>query len=206
MSGFVKIERPIARTPVQERSQERMARALTAAEKLLVELGPERASIPEIALAADVPRASIYQFYPDKFALFAHLAESQMERLRAHLLDTAHSDPGSGWRHVVRSAVEATATFYNTHPVASVLLLKGPFGEQDRQAHLRKDAELAIQFRRMIERDSNAPPLPTEPDVAVIAVELAFAILKFGYARDGLLSRSIVEETSRAAIAYLSAR
>ncbi|PKA05029.1 TetR/AcrR family transcriptional regulator, partial [Leptospira ellisii] len=66
------------RIPSQERSQNRMALVLDAAERLLVELGPEETSIPEIAKISGVPRASIYQFFPDKYALFTRLAEKHL--------------------------------------------------------------------------------------------------------------------------------
>ena len=56
--------------------RKRVDAALAAAEKLLVEMGPEKTSIPEIANLANVPRTTIYQYFPDKYALFAHLAES----------------------------------------------------------------------------------------------------------------------------------
>jgi AcrR family transcriptional regulator len=211
MSDFVKREeaaskgaRMLQRLPVQERSQQRIARALEAAEKLLLERGPEAASIPEIAVAAKVPRASIYQYYPDKFALFAQLAEKHMEKLKTHILAAQPGGRAADWRNMVRSVVGATAGFYNAEPVTSVLLLKGPFGDQDRAAHYAKDRELAELFRLMIASDKKAPTLPKQPDVVAIAIELAFAVLRYGYARDGTLSRPIRDEAVRAVIAYLS--
>lgn len=192
------------RLPVQERSQTRIASALEAAEKLLLESGPEGVSIPEIALAADVPRASIYQYFPDKYALFASLAETHMDKLKAHILAAQPKGVDSDWRSAVRSLVRATTNFYNANPATRVLLLKGPFGDQDRTAHLIKDGELAEQFRIMIGSDKNARALPKKPDVVAIAVELAFAVLRYGYAREGTLSRPISDEAARAVIAYLS--
>jgi len=53
-----------ARIPVQERSQQRVAQIIEAAESLLIKLGPEETSIPEIAKITGIPRASIYQFFP----------------------------------------------------------------------------------------------------------------------------------------------
>jgi AcrR family transcriptional regulator len=213
MSDFVKgvakpadasAPHPGQRVPKQGRSQERIARVLEAAERLLVELGPEGASIPEIAVAADVPRASIYQYYPDKYALFAQLAETHMEKLKAHILSPKPRGAACDWRKMVRDAVKATAGFYNMHPVAGILLLKGPFGEKDREAHLAKDAELAHQFRLMISTDKKGPRLPKKPDAVAIAIELAFAVLQYGYAREETISSAISEEAARAAISYLS--
>jgi AcrR family transcriptional regulator len=197
-------EHRVQRMPVQGRSQERIARVLEAAERLLLDVGPEAASIPEIASAAAVPRASIYQYYPDKYALFAHMAEAHMEKLRLHISGTQPRGGPLTWRKLVRTMVRATAAYYNEHPVASILLLKGPFGQRDRDAHLVKDAELARQFRLLIATDNKGPRLPRKPDVAAIAVELAFAVLKYGYAREGTISNAVCDEATRAVVAYLS--
>lgn len=208
MSDFVKGASSRSRDqrlPVQGRSQERVARVLDMAEKLLLERGPEGTSIPEIALGADVPRASIYQYFPDRYALFAHLAETHMDRLKTHMLTAQAKGAGSDWQNMVGSLVRAATSYYNANPVTSVLLLKGPFGDQDREAHLMKDGELADQFRLLIASDKKNPRFSKKPDVVAIAVELAFAVLRYGYAREGTLSRSITEEAACAAIAYLSA-
>ena len=51
---------PKLRKPAQARTQERVARALLTAEQLLLERNPEEVSIPDIAEASGVPRASLY--------------------------------------------------------------------------------------------------------------------------------------------------
>jgi AcrR family transcriptional regulator len=203
-SGKAHEKRRPQRVPVQGRSQERITRVLEVAERLLLDVGPEAASIPEIASAAAVPRASIYQFYPDKYALFAHMAEAHMEKLGQHI---SGAQPGGGhrtWRKLVHTMVRAAAAYYNEHPVASILLLKGPFGQRDRDAHLAKDAELARQFRLLIATDNKSPRLPHKPDVAAIAVELAFAVLRYGYSREGTISNAVCHEATRAVVSYLS--
>ncbi len=69
------------RFPVQERSAARMTKVLEAAERMLEEVGPEKTSIPALAEKAGVPRAAIYPFFPDKYAVFSYLARMHMERL-----------------------------------------------------------------------------------------------------------------------------
>jgi AcrR family transcriptional regulator len=203
-SSKVHAEHRLQRVPVQGRSQERIARVWEAAERLLLDVGLEAASIPEIASAAGVPRASIYQYYPDKYALFAHMAEAHMEKLGLHVSAAQPRGGPPAWRKLVHTVIQAAAAYYNEHPVASILLLNGPFGQSDRDAHLAKDAELARQFRLLIATDNNGPRLPCEPDVAAIAVELAFAVLKYGYAREGTISNAVCDEATRAVVAYLS--
>ena len=45
--------------PKQERSQKRMERVVETTEKMLLEIGLEKISIPEVAKESGVPRASI---------------------------------------------------------------------------------------------------------------------------------------------------
>lgn len=106
-------------------------------------------------------------------------------------------------RHI-RNIIAEITNFYNGNPVTSVLLLKGPFSDQDRAAHLVRNAELAVQFRQMLASDKKSPCLPKKPDAVAIAIELAFAVLSYGYVREGTLARTLSDEAVRAVIAYLS--
>ena len=54
--------------------------------------------------------------------------------------------------------------------------------------------------------DPEAPPpvaLPAEPDAGTIVTELAFACMKYGYFRHGLISEDIIRQSSLAVIGYL---
>lgn len=61
--------------PVQARSRARFDRILDAAAELLLETGVDLISTKDIAAAADVSVASLYQYFPDKAAIIATLAE-----------------------------------------------------------------------------------------------------------------------------------
>lgn len=194
----------MSKRPVQERSQSRLAAALVAAERLLAEIGPEKTSIPEIAKLAEVPRASIYQYFPDKYALFAHLAEQQMERLAGVIAARQQQAKRRlPWRSLIRSLVDVAADHYNESRVASILLLDGPFSRSDQKAHFTKDTALGEIIRAHVSASGELPGLPRVPDVATLAVEIAFACMKYGYLHEGTISGPMCEEASRAAIAYL---
>ena len=45
--------------------------------------------------------------------------------------------------------------------------------------------------------------IPEEPDSATMLVEIAFAIMKFGYYRDGEISEAIMEQAIHACVGYL---
>ncbi len=191
------------RLPVQERSAARMAKVLDAAERMLADVGPEKTSIPALAEAAGVPRAAIYPFFPDKYALFAHLARIHMERLMDAL---AHSRTGHAgtWRAWVETAIGETADYYNAHPAASVLLLRGSFTDSDHDAHGVKNAAIGDLLRAKAASLGELRTLPSVPDAATIAVELAFACMKHGYAKEGRVSPAMCREATRAVTAYLA--
>ena len=192
------------RGPVQARSQRRIEAAVLAAEKLLVELGPDRTSIPEIAARADVPRTTIYQYFPDKYALFAHMAESHYERIAGAIRAAAAGAEEADWRDLVRIVVDAVADFYNANEVAAILLLLGPFGSADGAAHIDKDRLLADLFRARLGLGGGEDDQLDAPDKIGLAIQIAFACLRWGYTHDGFITPAIRTETVRAATAYIA--
>jgi len=201
-SPLSKGKRP-GKLPQQERSQTRMAKVLEAAEQLLCEVGPDAASIPEISKLSGVPRASIYQFFPDKYQLFAHLAEVQMERIGA-LIAALQPSMEEDWRDAIGRVIRAVADFYNANPAASALLMRGNFTPTDRAAHERKDAMIGTLLRTYLQARGVLAGLPSQPDAATLSVEIAFACLKYGYMAEGQISEAICAEAEQATIAYLS--
>jgi AcrR family transcriptional regulator len=71
------------RIPQQARSRERVDRILRAARRLLGE--NTTASMREIADGANVPIASLYQYFPDKAAVMRALLSEFYERMRVRL-------------------------------------------------------------------------------------------------------------------------
>lgn len=129
-------------SPQQQRSETRMRRALEAAEKLLREDGLEACTIPEVAKAADVPRAAIYRYFPDRPALLAAMAAASMDQLGEAIRTRVETEPRSSSMAVLEHAVDETVRFHNADPVASILQFNGPFGAIDRETHHRKSGLL----------------------------------------------------------------
>ncbi|WP_213990095.1 TetR/AcrR family transcriptional regulator [Sodalis sp. dw_96] len=190
------------RRPIQERSLERMTRVIEAAERMLEELGPEKTSIPALAEVSGVPRASIYPFFPDKYALFAHIAQIHMRHLSEAIANSgaARTRTLHTW---VRTVLDTCVEYYNAHPAAGVLLLNGSFSDADRAAHAGKNTSIGQQLRDAAVGFGELTTLPVSPDVATIAVEIGFACLKFGYAQEGHIDNAVRNEAFRAVMAYL---
>ena len=71
------------RQPQQKRSQQRVDRILDAAAEVFDEIGYETATTHAIAARADTAVGSLYQFFPDKLAIFHALELRHVERVRA---------------------------------------------------------------------------------------------------------------------------
>ncbi|MGT2509843.1 TetR/AcrR family transcriptional regulator [Cupriavidus basilensis] len=191
------------RRPVQERSTVRVLKVLEAAERMLAEVGPEKTSIPALAEATGVPRAAIYPFFPDKYALFSHLARKHMDGLM-QAIELSKAGRARSWQAWVETTIKVAADYYNAHPAASILLLKGSFAESDQAAHELKNRTIGGLFRAKAASLKALEALPSVPDVATIAVEIAFACMEHGYAQEGTISPIICQEAVRAVVAYLS--
>ncbi|WP_329122403.1 TetR/AcrR family transcriptional regulator [Streptomyces sp. NBC_01353] len=70
----------LRRTPVQQRSAERLARILDACAELLDETGYEQLSTRAVAVRAGVPIGSVYRFFGNKRAMAAALAQRNLDR------------------------------------------------------------------------------------------------------------------------------
>jgi AcrR family transcriptional regulator len=76
------------RRPSQERSAALVDAILQATAELLRTEGPERATTNRIAARAGVSIGSVYQYFPNKEALFRALGERYVAKLRAALAET----------------------------------------------------------------------------------------------------------------------
>jgi AcrR family transcriptional regulator len=75
------------RQPKQQRSAQLVADIFEATAQVLAERGPERASTNRIAERAGVSIGAIYQYFPNKAALFDALARDRFQKLNALTLD-----------------------------------------------------------------------------------------------------------------------
>ena len=199
--------------PKQERSQKRMETMLETTEKLLLSIGIEKISIPEIANASGVPRTSIYQFFPTKYDILRHIALAHLNDLVKQLGQTAvrvlTENPKASideyGRLLTESMIRATAKFFNECEIASLLILSGPFTRQaylEYQIELKKVSEGVRKALEMIKVDNY---VPQQPDTLTILMELIFTCMKHGYYNESYISEAIIQEAYRMAVAYLTA-
>ncbi|MEO6697822.1 MAG: TetR/AcrR family transcriptional regulator [Paraperlucidibaca sp.] len=191
------------RRPAQLRTQERVARAIAAAEILLIERGPEDVSIPDIAEASGVPRASLYQFFANKYQLFGAIAEQHLSQVCETVRDAAPAFVGMHWREVAPILVRAASAYYNQNPVAGILILGWPVSRESYLAQEVTIENIGHEVRTIFKTLKPTVDIPEDPDLATMLVEIAFSIMKFGYYRDGEISEEIMQQASYACVGYL---
>lgn len=195
---------PRQRRPSQLRTQERVARAIAAAEILLIERGPEEVSIPDIAEASGVPRASLYQFFANKYQLFGAIAEQHLSQVCELVRQAGPAFVGMDFHTVAPVLVRAASNYYNQHPVAGILILGWPVSRESYLAQEVTIENIGHEVRIIFSTLSDSIALPNEPDCATLMVEVAFSIMKFGYYRDGEITETTMQQATHACIGYIT--
>jgi AcrR family transcriptional regulator len=102
------------RQPVQARSRERVEKILDAAVQLLIEEGYDAVKTNAIARRADVSIGSVYQFFPNRFAIFGALAERYREKIGRSLETHLTIGPNRSWEEALEETVDTLAAMWRT--------------------------------------------------------------------------------------------
>ena len=103
------------RVPVQARSRERVERILDAAALLLTEEGYDAVKTNLIAKRAGVSIGSVYQFFPNRFAIFNALAGRYREKIAKSLATTMGPEsPDRPWEEALEDGFERLAEMWRT--------------------------------------------------------------------------------------------
>ncbi|MCC5873390.1 MAG: TetR family transcriptional regulator [Gammaproteobacteria bacterium] len=105
------------RLPQQARSRARYDQVLAAASELIGERGVDAVSVREIAEAAGVPIAFIYDYFPDRNALLWTLVAAPLERFeREYKLRIAAADTPAALSEAAVAGFDAIVTELRSEP------------------------------------------------------------------------------------------
>ncbi|MFE1316124.1 TetR/AcrR family transcriptional regulator [Kitasatospora phosalacinea] len=198
------------RRPVQQRSQERYERLLDACAGLLDEVGTAGLTTKEVALRAEVPIGTLYQFFAGKEGLLAALAERNLARFLDGLAArVAAAGPGA-----------PSVAAFTEHAVDEFVAMKRAvpgFGHLDFGLVDTVPAEVDDLHLLDAELDNNAAvaarlraiggDLFAAPGYAValrVAMECADAVLKLAFRADPAGDPALVAECKRLLHRYLA--
>lgn len=191
------------RLPRQDRSRQRLERILDAASVVFAESGYESATTEAIAERAGTSIGSLYQFFPNKLALFNAIAARYLERSAAIFDGLLTNDaPKASWEDLLDRSIDAFAASNREPGFRAVWtnwqVSPGIFTAGDalnREFASRTEAILATHAKRL--------PRQKRALVATIVVEVMSAMLLLAARRDEKNSAAIAAETKKLLRLYL---
>jgi AcrR family transcriptional regulator len=192
------------RQPAQARGRERVAKILDAADAVFFELGYEGATTDAIAAKAGASIGSVYQFFPNKAALFRAVALRYLEQIRGVYAKLATDD---GFLQPVEELIERVLTefaaFHRKHPALRQLLLTSLALPELLAAteEMHRDFEQGVQLALRL----RAPKLSQErlAVMAAVCVGVFSSLIWTATRADSGFERHVINEGKRLFAAYL---
>jgi AcrR family transcriptional regulator/transposase-like protein len=113
----------LRRQPKQKRGQQRVIKILTAAAEIFAEVGYAAATTQQIADRADTAVGSIYQFFPDKLAIFHALEAAHMEQVAIVNAKLLSKDIRRPLIQMLGEMVDVHAEYFE-HPIHRIVYLQ----------------------------------------------------------------------------------
>lgn len=200
---FVKAQRSDRRVPAQARSKERVERILEAAARVIAAEGLDAATMEGIAAEADTSIGSIYQFFPNKVAVFNAVAERYMEKARA-FFDAVASGPllDRPWPEILEASIDAFAAFHENEPGFRAVWVGLNLNEEVVTSGEALNREIAKRIEAVFAAKLPRLPAKSRPLVATMVVEVFSAMLVIS-ARRPTERSAMLEETKTLLRRYL---
>lgn len=200
---------PERRIPTQERARQRFERILDAAALVFAEEGFETATMEGIAARAETSIGSIYQFFPNKLALFEEIARRYRDKLRG-FFDAILEGPlfDQPIREILEAAIEAVWAFHESEPAFRAVWVGLGLTEQVLAEGEALNREFARRIETVLAKKLGGLPAKQRPVVATMVVEVLTAMLIVSARRGATqrpTSKEVKEETKTLLDRYLSA-
>ncbi|MFJ3881883.1 TetR family transcriptional regulator [Streptomyces sp. NPDC090077] len=194
---------PLRRTPVQQRSADRLARILDACAELLDETGYENLSTRAVALRAGVPIGSVYRFFGNKRAMAVALAQRNLEQYAEGIERRLAALPATHWRPVVDAVLDEYLAMKRSVPGFALVDFGVPAPPAEGPAsdpnHL-----VAARLTGLLCAHLGLDPGPELSRVVLVAVEATDALVQLAFRADPEGDPGIVAETRAMMHAYLA--
>lgn len=140
----------LRRVPKQARAREKLARVLTAADKLLADEGPDALTTTRVASAAGVSVGTLYQYLPDREAIVDALAERYLRRLEGLMTAFIAAAATERWPDPVGVLVDSFAQIYRNEPGFRALWFGKHLTAVTREADRRHKRVMAEGVHRVL--------------------------------------------------------
>lgn len=202
MEGVPHANTNLRRTPVQQRSAERLARILDACAELLDETGYEQLSTRAVAARAGVPIGSVYRFFSNKRALADALARRNLDSYAERITDRLTTIEATDWRGAIDAVLDEYLAMKRSVPGFALVDFGAPAPDEDPadDANQRVAGRLAELLTGHLGRPADEDLLRA----VLVCVEATDALLKLAFRTDPSGDGAIVAETRVLVQAYLA--
>lgn len=189
--------RLLKRRPTQARSIARVQAILDATAALLGDGDIDALTMRAVAAAAQVPTATVYQFFESKHTLIQAVA-ARYVHATPDVLDRVLADDTATPREVVTRVVDAYAAMLAAHPAMRALWLGGAMDDLTRRDAEQADDAIAERLRRHL-----AGPAGADPADWRFLVTLISNLLRLSFATSPAGDPGLLERTRRVAGLYV---
>lgn len=196
----------VRRQPVQRRARQTVEAVLDAVVRIVKREGIKAITTNHVAEVAGVSIGSVYQYFPDKRAIFIALHRRHIEEIdrmvEARLMDHAESSLDE----LIRAMVEAMIEAHATDPKLYELL----FSEVPHRAEGTRDFAVRLHGAFRLAISARAHELNRHPNLDKVVFVLTHMVESLSHGAvlrrpPGLSLAAAKEEAVRAVLAYLRA-
>jgi AcrR family transcriptional regulator len=170
-------------------------RILDAAARVFLERGYDAATTEEIARLAGTSIGSVYQFFPNKLAIFNAISARYVERARA-LFDSFMTPEATShpWYELLDGAIDAFVAFHAVEPAFRAILVNWRVSADMVLANDEVNQEFARRVEVVLAAQAPALTGPRRNLVATMIIEMISATLMLCVRRPGS-AQAIIAET-----------
>jgi AcrR family transcriptional regulator len=196
---------PPRRIPLQERSQKRVERILAAAAEVFVEMGYDAATTEAIAERAETSIGSLYQFFPNKLALFEAISTMYLEgskKLYDELLTPEAVD--MPWEALLDRMLDSFADFHRTSVAFRAVWVNWKLSPEFIAAGEMLNLEFARRIELVLAKQAKGLSKKDRPVVATLLVEVTSSVLLVAVRRDKASGDRLLDEAKVMIRRYLA--
>lgn len=195
----------VAKVPRQQRARQRFEAVMSEAERVLEEQGLTGFSIPVVAERLQMTRGSVYAYFPTPYALLNEIVQRHLSQMETLYVENASELEGQGWWKAIDWALSQAMRYHNAHPAARMLLLGGALSDSSYRSLEALLGRLGALTRRVWEQHHASParPLPADPDIFVLAIDIGMACFRRSFFEHGEIRESYKDSAVEAMRRYL---
>ena len=190
------------RIPQQSRSRERVERILDTAAQLVVADGVERLSTRGIAERAQVPVASLYQYFADKDDILLALVERDIEQMDHQVAADLGALDLLSVASIVRTTMNAFVTVYRERPAFVEIWLRGRTNQAIKEYGRAHNKQVAHDLHALA-TDLGLVTAEGTRQIAEIAVEMGDRLFQLAFESDLHGDPTVLGEAVKVVTTYL---